>query len=151
MAARERKGGGSYGWFFKSQREWYIDLYGIHVFAYKPKHQSLPPTPHTPTSPLTRSKGTCLQCNFPFISSCMGFKLQLLCTPGATMHCQPQPAPLDLNLGSRDRTSRLGSGAGSHIFLCCPPPLSPCIIPKPGSTSLPHLAKRIAYNNTVGN
>ena len=35
MAARERKGGGSYGWFFKSQREWYIDLYGIHVFAVK--------------------------------------------------------------------------------------------------------------------
>ena len=136
MAARESKGGGSYGWFFKSQREWYIDLYGIHVFAYKPKHQSLPPTPHTPPTPQTRG---------------MGFKLQLLCTPGATMHCQPQPAPLDLNLGSRDRTSRLGSGAGSHIFLCCPPPLSPCIVPKPGSTSLPHLAKRIAYNNTVGN
>ena len=36
MAASERKGGGSYGWFFKSQRERYIDLYGIHAFAPTP-------------------------------------------------------------------------------------------------------------------
>ena len=36
MAARERKGGGSYGWFFKSQRQRYIDLYGIHAFAPTP-------------------------------------------------------------------------------------------------------------------
>lgn len=106
--------------------------------------------PHTlPHPPLPRSKGTSLQCNFPFISSCMGFKLQLLCTPGATiMHCQPQPAPLDLNLAAQHRISTLGSGAGSHIFLGCPPPLFPRIIPKPGSTSLSHLAKRTACNNT---
>lgn len=57
MAARERKGGGCYDWFFKSQRERYIDLYGIHVFAYKPKCQSLPPTPHTPTFPTAPLKG----------------------------------------------------------------------------------------------
>ena len=103
--------------------------------------------PHTPPhSPLPRSKGTSLRYNFPFISSCMKFKLQLLCAPGATViHCQPQPAPLDLNLLLN--TSG-GWGVGQPHLPLLPTPLFPWIIPKPGSLSLSHLAKRIAYNNT---
>lgn len=94
--------------------------------------------------PPTHSKVTSLQYNFPFIGSCMEFKLQLLCTPGATViHCQTQPAALDLLLN----TAAVGWGVGQPHLPLLPTPLFPRITPKPRSTSLSHSAERIVCNN----
>lgn len=88
--------------------------------------------------------------NFPFIGSCMEFKLQLLCTPGATViHCQTQPAALDLLLN----TAAVGWGVGQPHLPLLPTPLFPRITPRitpcitPRSTSLSHSAERIVCNN----
>lgn len=82
---------------------------------------SATPPPHTPAFPTAPLKGTSLQYNFSFHQLLhMKFKLQLLCAPGATViHCQPQPAPLDLNL-LLNTSGGVGEWGQPHL-LCCPP------------------------------